>query len=95
MFANIGQMSVLPCPLRLFPILLVGICFLQPNGNQAWDRSRPQLLQSIKSFWNFCNFHLMIESLGNWTKIDYSDPITSHRGKMPRVDACARFGVAF
>ena len=30
----IGQMSVLPCHLRLFPVLLVGIHILHPIGNR-------------------------------------------------------------
>ena len=40
---RIGQMSVLLSHLRLFPVLLVGICFRQPNGNRHWTDPVPNL----------------------------------------------------
>ena len=39
----VGQMTVLPCYLRLFPVLLVGIGFLQPNGNRLGTDPVPNL----------------------------------------------------
>ena len=57
-----GQVSVLPPHPRVFPVLLVGIYFLQPIKNRHTTDPVPNLPNEFTLFWNCYNFNLMIKS---------------------------------